>query len=241
VIELYQGDCLDVLKTLPTGSVSAVVTDPPYSSGGMFRADRNASTKTKYGEGLPGARSYPEFTGDCRDQRSYLIWANFWLSECLRIAAPGAPVLLFTDWRQLPTMTDAIQVGGWVWRGIAVWDKTEAARPDRGRFRHQCEYVLWGSKGSMGRRSDAACLPGLFRHPVRASDKFHQTGKPTVLMEDLLKIVPAGVVLDPFMGSGSTGVAALRRDLGFVGIEAGAEYFAIAQERLAPWLRDRAA
>ena len=66
-----------------------------------------------------------------------------WLQDARRIAKPGAPVCLFIDWRQLPAMTLALQWAGWTWRGVAVWDKV-ASRPQKGRFRQQSEYIVWG-------------------------------------------------------------------------------------------------
>jgi site-specific DNA-methyltransferase (adenine-specific) len=138
---------------------------------------------------------------------------------------------MFTDWRQLPVTTDALQAGGWVWRGIVPWNKTEGVRPQQGRFRAQCEYIVWGSAGEM--KQEGAPLPGFFTYVVRQSDKFHQTGKPTSLMLDILKIVrPGGVVLDPFMGSGTTGVAAVQSGRGFIGIELAATHFGTAKERI---------
>lgn len=54
--------------------------------------------------------------GDSKDQRSWTLWCTYWLSDCLRIAKDGAPLLAFSDWRQLPSMTDAVQAAGWIWR-----------------------------------------------------------------------------------------------------------------------------
>jgi site-specific DNA-methyltransferase (adenine-specific) len=58
--------------------------------------------------------SRPEFSGDNRDQRAFYAWAALWLSFAAARADVGAHVLVFSDWRQLPTMSDAIQAGGWV-------------------------------------------------------------------------------------------------------------------------------
>lgn len=100
--DLRHGECLDVLRSLPDASVDAVITDPPYSSGGQFRGDRMADTTTKYVQsGTDIQRA--NFSGDNRDQRAFSYWCALWLSECLRVAKDGAPIVLFTDWRQLPT------------------------------------------------------------------------------------------------------------------------------------------
>lgn len=233
-MQLYNDEALKVLQGLPSASIDMILTDPPYSSGGQFRGDRMASTHTKYTQ-TDVDTVLPEYGGDNRDQRAYGYWCALWLSECLRIAKPGAVIALFTDWRQLPTTTDALQAGGWIWRGLACWDKTKAARPAKGRYRNQCEYIVWGSSGPMGTPAeDAPCLPGVFRYVVRQDDKFHPAGKPTPLIVDLLRICrPSDVVLDPFMGSGTTAVAALQLGLEFIGIEQSPIHYTTATQRVA--------
>jgi site-specific DNA-methyltransferase (adenine-specific) len=230
--ELHRRDALALLMDLPDASVDALITDPPYSSGGMYRGDRAQATDDKYTR--PEARGRrPDFSGDNRDQRSFLVWCSLWLMESTRVLKPGAPVVLFTDWRQLPTVTDALQSGGMVWRGIAVWDKTEGARPQMDSFKAQCEYIVWGTNGPMERDGRVGVLPGLFRHSVKQVDKHHQTGKPTPLMRDVVRICPAGgVVLDPFAGSGTTGVAALLEGRSFIGSELTDDIADTAEARL---------
>lgn len=230
---LLEGDALSLLRTLPAASVDAVITDPPYSSGSQSSAGRTSLPSKKYGLSTAGS-ARPEFHGDNRDQRSFLLWCAIWLGECLRAAGPGAPLVVFTDWRQLPTVSDAIQIAGWVWRGVAVWDKTEGSRPQMGRFRSQCEYMVWGTNGPSDRSDDLSVgvLPGCFRHFARKTDRFHLTGKPTPLMEDVVKICkPGGLVLDPFAGSGTTLVAALNGGRRAVGFELSQKYAAIARRR----------
>ncbi|WP_018609425.1 DNA-methyltransferase [Uliginosibacterium gangwonense] len=229
---LQQGDCLKFLAALPDHSADALITDPPYSSGGLHISAKQAVTSKKY-LGSNGA-SYPEFLGDHRDQRSHLHWSLLWLSECYRVLKPGAPVCLFSDWRQLPTTTDALQGAGFLWRGITVWDKTEGVRPQPGRFRQQAEYVVWGSKGDMPLQRGVGVLPGVYRVSIKAADKHHTTGKPTELMRSLVKICqPGGVILDPFAGSGTTLVAAAQEGYQWLGCELSAEYAQVARQRLA--------
>lgn len=234
---LHHGDSLLWLPTLAAESVDMLLTDPPYSSGGQFRGDRAAGSVSKYirGESQEN-RQYPEFFGDNRDQRSMLAWCALWLAQCHRAMASGGVVALFVDWRQLPTVTDALQAGGFVWRGIIAWDKTEASRPlAAGYPRHQCEYVVWGSKGALPERAAGTGLtiPGCLRCAVPA-DKAHPTEKPLALLLDLLKIgKPGGTVLDPFAGSGAVGAAALRSGMRFLGAELSPEYAERARALLA--------
>jgi site-specific DNA-methyltransferase (adenine-specific) len=221
--ELYKGDSMSVLDAMRCAGreVSAVITDPPYSSGGMVRGDRMSSARKKYANSDSAtADQLVGFTGDNRDQRSYLTWCALWLSICLDIAEQGAPVVAFTDWRQLPTTTDALQSGGWVWRGIVPWAKP-TARPQMGRFAGGAEFFAWGTNGPSLDLEEVGCLPGWYVAPVpRADVREHITQKPVELMQHVVKICRmGGTVLDPFCGSGTTGVAALLEGRSFIGIE----------------------
>jgi site-specific DNA-methyltransferase (adenine-specific) len=102
-----------------------------------------------------------------------------------------------------------------------------------GRYRAQAEYVVWGSKGAMPLRTEVGVLPGVFRFPVKQADKFHINGKPTELMQQVVRICPpGGRILDPFAGSGTTGVAALLGGYEFIGIEREPVYHEVALARL---------
>jgi site-specific DNA-methyltransferase (adenine-specific) len=237
---LYLGKALRVLAALPDSSVDMLCTDQPYCSGGLMRSDRNLDPRLKYA--VASKEGQPGFSGDNRDQRSYQLWLSFWLEQAERVCKPGAPVIMFTDWRQLPATADALQAGGVVWRGIIPWDKTECCRPELGRPRTQCEYMLWGSFGPYRAWDGCPVLPGLVRAAVRSEEKFHLTGKPPQVMEAAAQLCPpGGWILDPFMGSGSTGVGALRAGRRFIGGEQAPEHVETAAERCAAELRAAAA
>lgn len=140
---------------------------------------------------------------------------------------------MFSDWRQLPTATDVMQIGGISWKGLVVWNKGLGSRaPHKGYFRHQCEYILWGTKGACINKNNKI-LPGCYEYHIRKSDKFHITGKPTPLMEDLVEIVPSrSIILDPFAGSGTTCIAAMNKGRNFIGVEFQQEYYDIACKRI---------
>jgi site-specific DNA-methyltransferase (adenine-specific) len=231
-VELYQADALAVLATLPAASVDVVITDPPYSSGGMVRSDRMQDVHTKYVQsGSVSGHALAAFSGDSRDQRSYAYWCALWLSECLRVTAPAGVCLMFTDWRQLPATTDALQAGGWVWRGIVPWHKPNG-RPVQGRFANNCEYVVWGTNGPRALDIMPNALQGFYQvNPPR--EREHITQKPLELMRHLVKIAPkAGRVLDPFMGAGTTGVAAVSTGREFVGVEMVLQHAETAKRRI---------
>src|SRR5690606_3081274 len=127
----------------------------------------------------------PTFTGDARDQRSLAYWSTLWLSACRDVAKESAYCLVFSDWRQVPTFTDALQAAGWTWRGTIVWNKGRGSRsPHKGYFRHQCEYIVWGTNGGVPRPTDRGPFDGCYTIPNKLSDKHHITGKPTALMRE---------------------------------------------------------
>ena len=232
-VRLYQGDSLRLLPQLPAGTVDVVIADPPYCSGAMTTAGRTADPRTKYCQN-GNARGRPTFAGDARDQRSYVCWCTQWLSLCLAAAKPSAYCLVFIDWRMLPVMSDALQAAGWIWRGVAAWDKGRGARsPHKGYIRTQCEYIVWGTNGPVPRPTHGGPFDGCYHESVKPSDKFHMTGKPTRLLEQLVQIAPpGGLILDPFAGSSTTGVAARRQGRQFIGIEQSLAYCDVSATRL---------
>jgi site-specific DNA-methyltransferase (adenine-specific) len=229
---LALADAFSALPKMEAGSVDALITDPPYSSGGLHVGDRTRDPVAKYEQsGQRASRS--SFGGDQKDQRSWTRWTADWLRECFRVLKPGAPFAIFTDWRQLPALSDAVQFADLSWRGVAVWDKTEGTRPCPGRPRNQSEYIVWGSKGPMSTARQAPVLPGVHREPVKQDDKHHLTGKPVGVMRWLVRLAePSSLILDPFAGSGTTGVAALLDGHTFVGFERDEYYHGIALRRL---------
>lgn len=226
---IYHGDCFDILHDL--SGVGAVVTDPPYSSGGAFRGDRSMKTTTKY---VNSDTTFyrPEFAGDNRDQRSFLAWCSMWMNAARQASVPGAVLASFIDWRQLPVLTDAVQCGGWIWRNVGVWHKP-GIRMQKGRFSASAEFVVYATNGPA---LDGMGSPqNVFRcAPVDGEDKDHIAEKPAAVMRWVLQLVPTGsLVLDPFMGSGTTLRAAKDCGLRVIGIDVDESYCEIAAKRLA--------
>ncbi|EAR6710023.1 site-specific DNA-methyltransferase [Salmonella enterica] len=231
---LYCGDALTILAQLARdmpGGIDALITDPPYSSGATHKAGRTTlAPSEKYCKD----GDYADFAGENMDQRSWQFWSQRWLGLASRLIRPEGYAMVFSDWRQLPALTDVFQAGGFVWRGIVPWDKTLSSRaPHTGYFRHQCEYVVWGSRGGLAKSSHGGPWPGMVTCRVNPAEKRHMTGKPLPLMAELVKpVAPGGVILDPFMGSGTTGLAALEHGCHFIGIEISEHYFDVACEQL---------
>ena len=187
---IFHGGALEVLPELE--GIGGLVTDPPYNSGGQFRGDRaGQGTRAKYANSESvAAKLLPEFTGDNRDQRGFLLWASLWLAAAHRRAVPGAVAVVCTDWRQLPTVADAVQVGGWVWRGLGTWQKT-VARPRLGGLWAGSEHFVFATKGPLAEHGRG--VPSvLTASPIAGAKRLHLAEKPEPVMRWALGVVPPG-------------------------------------------------
>lgn len=222
MINLLQGDCLKKIKEIPDNSVGMVLTDPPYSSGGLYLSDKQKTTSSKYTDlGFNGASILPDFTGDNMDQLSFTMFMREVLFSVKSKVKPGGIVGFFCDWRQIAASVTALQMAGYLYKGIVVWNKGNS-RNTPSRFRNDCEYFVWGTNGKRPVKweHNIKAFPGCYNFPpVSSNHRHHQTEKSVDLLEKLIAIVPEGeTVLDMFMGSGSTGVACVNTNRSFIGI-----------------------
>lgn len=231
---VHFGDSLPWLMSLPPETVGAVITDPPYSSGGLHRSARAVNPVKKY---LTGDQTdaFDPFDGDMRDQRSMGLWITLWAAAALRATIRGGCLLCFTDWRQLAVVIDAVQAGGWVYRGITTWRKPSgSARPKMGGPWGDQEYAIFATRGEQGdaRAQAIGCRPGVIDcKPPK--DRIHPTQKPVDLMRELVRYaLPGEIVCDPFAGSGTTGVAAILEGRRFIGAESSAQHIEQARSRV---------
>lgn len=89
-MRLLQGDCLGLLDAISDGAIDMVLTDPTYSSGGLYPGERKRPTKEKYADpGFDGAARFPDFSGDNMDQRSFGMFMRMVLSRCRQKTRPG--------------------------------------------------------------------------------------------------------------------------------------------------------
>jgi DNA modification methylase len=127
--------------------------------------------------------------------------------ESIRVVKPAGSFLVFADWRMVPTLVPAIESAGLRYQGLLVWDKGSMGLGNG--FRCQHEMILHYTYGSP--QYHARDVGNVIKAPrVHHAGREHQTQKPVELLRALIRVVapPNGVVLDPFAGSGSTGVAA---------------------------------
>jgi site-specific DNA-methyltransferase (adenine-specific) len=232
LITLYHGNALRIMDELEPGSFDAIITDPPYSSGGASIRETAEVPSIKYTNKKKRC-PFPDFDGETMDQRTWTGFITETLEKARRLCKPGAVCAMFSDWRQYPSATDAFQRAGWRWRGTVIWDKMNS-RPQKGRFKQQAEFIIWGSNGRLPINRPVPVLPGVFAHAiVQGKERLHMTQKPLELMRALVKIsVPGGKILDPFAGSGSTLEAARLEGYNVVGIEVNREIAETAAGRL---------
>ena len=199
---LYLGDCREILPTL--GKVDAVVTDPPYGIG----ADKGKKGAISFKGGKPVERAYyPENTwDDARPDRA--------IFDAMREASREQIIWggnYFADW--LPAK------GRWLW-----WDKCQTM-PSYGDGE-----LAWTSLAATTPKKFTLANNKLFAQRV---ERHHPTQKPLQVIEWCLGFLPAATtILDPFMGSGTTGVACVKLGRKFIGIEIDPTYFDIACKRI---------
>lgn len=201
LFEIITGDCHEVLKGLETGSIDAIVTDPPY--GMNYKCD---STRFSGGNGSNRRQSqgvkWPRILNDDKpfDPAPWLNWKK---------------VVMFG----VNHFGEKLPVGT-----TLVWIKRN--EPAYGTFLSDAE-LAW-MKGGHG----VYCFKDTSYQA--SNQRFHPTTKPIPLMRwciKKLKLKPGATILDPFCGSGSTGVAAIREGFNFIGIEAVPAYSEIAKRR----------
>lgn len=232
---LYCGDALEVMATLDR--VEAIITDPPYCSGSVSEASRTAAK----GQGLRSENiaRLGWFVGDNMGTAGLVFLLRSVAFRGLQILSPEGSVLMFCDWRMVPNLAPAIESAGLRYQNMVVWDK--GAMGLGAGFRAQHEIILHFTAGSP-KYHNLGTSNVIRAGRVSAADREHQTQKPLEIMRSLIEVVSpvGGTVLDPFMGSGSTGVAALVAGRSFIGIERDPEHFETACRRLRETVGDDA-
>jgi len=225
-VTLMLGDCRNVLRDMPDGAVDVVVTDPPYPflKGGITSMGKTGVAPSKQVSTTVGTP-----------------WGNELeaLREFKRVARYGA--IVFCSWRYIGEIRELC--GGEA-VGLVTWYKRNSQGSLRNRPHYQCEYA-WLIEYASGMNwrpiktfYDIAGLPaGCFASERVLLDgtgkAAHPTQKPVEIMGAVLNACPAGAkVLDPFLGSGTTGVACVEMGFDFVGVEINPAYHAIAQRRI---------
>jgi len=212
--KLACGDCLEILPTLENESVDAVVTDPPY--GIDFQSSRRGRSQ--------------RFEKIENDTQPFVWWCWF----AFKIVKNGGCVLCFCRWDDADAFRQSLEWALFRVASQCIWDRGSHGMGDLSGSPGPRHDTIWfATKGRFmfhGKRPVSVLshmrLPG--------SDLIHPNEKPCSLMEELCGdyCQRDGVILDPFMGSGTTGVACIRTGRKFIGIEKEPKYFEIACKRI---------
>lgn len=221
---IYNKDCLDTLKNIPDNSIDLIVTDPPYpttsrgsagNSGGMLQKDINKKGKVFTYNNINCKEYAPEF---------------------YRVLKDGSHCYVMTNHINLIDMLNTFTNVGFHFIKSLIWDKGNKIMGQY--YMSQFEYILFFRKGR-GKRINNCGTSDILSVPNKKTKdedgkNIHDTEKPIELMEVLVNNSSQEneLVLDPFMGVGSTGIACIKNNRNFIGIEIDENYFTIAKERM---------
>lgn len=219
-VDLRLGDCLEILRQMPDNSVDSVITDPPYN----VSRDNHFATMERYNsyKGIDFGDWDKDF-----DQRA-------WILELPRILADNANVVIFNSWQNLSTIADTLQEIELEVKRPIVLKKRNPMPTNRDRlFVNSFEFGLWATKGKWTfHRSEK--YEEAFYLTTNNGTSGHPTEKHLPAIEYFVEVLTNvnDVVLDPFMGSGTTGVACVRKHRRFIGIEIREQYYQMAKRRI---------
>lgn len=242
--EVIHGDCIQVLESLPPDSIDLIFADPPYNL--QISQDLWRPNMTKV-DAVDAA--WDQF----KDFHAYDLFTRAWLSGCRRALKETGTIWVIGTYHNIFRVGKAMQdLGYWVLNDV-IWVKTNPMPNFRGvRFTNAHETLIWASKSKGARytfnhhamkalnggkqmRSDwlLPICTGAERLRIKGQ-KAHPTQKPEALMYRVILASsnPGDTVLDPFFGSGTTGVVAAKLHRNWIGIELEAQYVSLARARL---------
>ena len=224
--ELWHGDCLELMKNIPDGSVDLVLTDPPYivetSGGGLYKGE-----SVKYNKEI-------EFMKNGFSENV--------LEEICRIMKK-INVYFFCSQKQIPILIDFFvnkKKCNW---NLICWHKTNVVPACGNKYLTDTEYILFFREKGVKVYGTYETKKTYYVTPTNQKEKKlygHPTIKPQEILKNLIvnSTTENGVVLDCFMGSGSTGVACVNTNRRFIGIELDDGYFNIAKKRIEEAVND---
>lgn len=224
---VVNGDCLDYLGQIPDNSIDLILTDPPYNIAQYSTGNINLPRRSALNNDLAEWDLIPIDPFDL-------------LPDFKRIIKPDGNIFVFTSYNLIGKWHEAFDSEFDTFQ-FFIWHKTNPApKIFKNGFLNSCEMIacMW-NKGHKWNFSDQRNMHNFFESPIcmkpeRLSEPKHPSQKPVRLLEHIVSIASNenDVVFDPFMGVGSTGVAALRNKRRFIGIEIEKSYFDAAEMRI---------
>lgn len=212
MIELKQGDCLEIMNEIPEKSVDLILTDSPYGFGYQSNMKKNKDLPMFYDRNTS--------------------WLNEWLYKANKILKDDGHLYMFAPVQKIDEFKQKIE-NFFIIKNILVWDKKGFGMGDLyGQYAPSYEFIIFAVK-EQGKKLNGKRERDLLSFN-KCKPEFHPTQKPIDLLEYLIEksTNENDIILDTFMGSGSTGVAAKELNRKFIGIELDEKYFNIAKERI---------
>jgi site-specific DNA-methyltransferase (adenine-specific) len=214
------GNTVTLLKELESNSIDLIVTDPPYKI--ITGGDSNGKNSKRPSGILSGNRelmkSIPKF--------------DEWLPECFRVLKNGTHAYIMVNSTNLLEMANTIEKTGFKIHNILIWRKNNCTPSQY--YMKNCEYIIFCRKGKAKYINNIGDSKTVHDFNNIIGNKIHPTEKPVELMKYYIENSSNenDTILDPFMGSGSTGVACLNTNRNFIGFEIDENYYNIATNRL---------
>ena len=230
-INIQQGDCMTLLKTLPSGSVQQIFADPPYNlSGTNFQTVKSG----KYATCDKGE-------WDVIDNIE--IFNEMWLKECIRVLADNGTIWISGTLHNHPSIGVLLKkLGLWIINDIVWFKRNAAPLLSKNRLVPSTELIWLASKTKKyyfdydvaKEMNGGKQMRNMWEINAQRHLTAHPTEKPEILLERIILLgsKEGDTVLDPFLGSGTTGVVAKRLNRNFIGFELNPEYFDIASNRI---------
>lgn len=234
---IIQGDCIEVMKTLPDGSFDLVVTSPPYnlknSTGNGMKDGRGG--KWKNAELVNGYSHHD----DCMPHKEYVEWQRNCLEEMLRLIPDDGAIFYNHKWRvQDGLLQDRHDiVSDFPVRQIIIWKRKGGINFNAGYFLPTYEVIYLIAKRNFKLSPKANALGDVWEFKQETRNP-HPAPFPVALIDRIINSTTAQTVLDPFMGSGTTAIAALLNNRKYLGIELSPDYVALANQRIEKFHRE---
>jgi site-specific DNA-methyltransferase (adenine-specific) len=218
MIELIHGDCLIEMNKIPDNSVDLIITDPPYTMTKKGKSCRPNWMPHNMGENV--------FDGKIPDPK-------IWMAASYRVLKEQTHFYTFCNTNDLENYLHIARNVGFKFHNLITIIK-DTGMPNRWYYK-QCELLLFFRKGIAKPINDMTSRDNInVVMPKLKNGKLHITQKPLDLIEKLVTNSSKNgeVILDPFLGSGTTGIACLNNKRSFIGIEKDLKYFEIAKTRI---------
>lgn len=230
--KIHCGDCLQIMAAMPPACVDVIVTSPPYN----LKQSSGNGMKNGSGGKWPNARLQQGYAthDDCMPHREYVEWQRDCLSAMMRVLKQDGAIFYNHKWRvQRGLLQDRADiVGGFPVRQIIIWRRSGGINFNPGYFLPTYEVIYLIAKPGFKLAPKANALGDVWTIPQESGNP-HPAPFPPELAQRCIASTTGRVVLDPFMGSGSTAIAAAAEGREWIGIEKSREYCNLAKKRLA--------